>query len=378
MVKIHLCYILLDKYSTGDTERKRGENKKMCFNPLKGFIGENNQVFKVTKKDVVALKWDVVNEKWRKYYDEKDVPIDAYVRFIDIPCRSCEECYNQMRKEWISRAVAESQLHNSMIFLTLTYNDDKIPVSEFVDDDGVIWKHNTLRYRDFQLFMKRLRKHFEEKSIRFMVCGEYGSRTFRPHYHCIIYGISLQDLGLCIPHTKNSQGDTLYTNNLLDSLWRQGYILVSDANTSTMAYVAGYVAKKSVSQKGKKFYETAKITPPFIKSSNRPGLGSEWFEKNINRYNDIYDYICVSSSTGSDPTKLFLTSNWKSKFENKLCDEIGLNGYVENYEVWKTDRRVKLVDNRFKLLRTDMDKESYNSSCKYNFRNSLKRKRGVY
>ena len=56
----------------------------MCFNPLKGFIGENGQVFKVTKSDVLGLKYDNKIDKWIKYYTLSDIPDDAYT-FIKNP-----------------------------------------------------------------------------------------------------------------------------------------------------------------------------------------------------------------------------------------------------------------------------------------------------
>ena len=40
----------------------------------------------------------------------------------------------------------EKQLHRHSAYITLTYNDEHLP------------ENYNLRYRDFQLFMKRLRK----------------------------------------------------------------------------------------------------------------------------------------------------------------------------------------------------------------------------
>ncbi|MDX8558692.1 hypothetical protein OZ663_18615, partial [Elizabethkingia sp. HX CGY] len=46
----------------------------------------------------------------------------------------------------------------------------------------------SLDYRDFQLFMKRARK-LQEKKISYFLVGEYGSQTFRPHYHAIVFDV---------------------------------------------------------------------------------------------------------------------------------------------------------------------------------------------
>lgn len=356
----------------------------MCTSPLRGWKNKIGRVEKVTKSDVHAVYFD--GEKWLKYYDENvRLPDGVLTTYIDIPCRSCLECYNQIRKEWISRAVAESQCHDSMIFLTLTYSDDKIPVCEFVDDDGVIWKHSTLHYRDFQLFMKRLRK-FLDKPVRFMVCGEYGTHTFRPHYHAIIFGVSLDDFKGIQMYSHNSHGDILYTCDDLERIWNKGYVICSGANTNTIAYVAGYVAKKSDSIAGRQFYKYADIVPPFIRSSNRPGLGYDWFSSHSDKFSSVYDYMSVP--TDGDPVKIRLTPRWKEKWEEKYVynplqldpdyDKIVSDEKLTDYKKSKIERRVKLLDDSFDYLDTDMTKEDYNFSRNLNFRNSSKRKRGVY
>lgn len=368
----------------------------MCLNPFRGFKNEIGRIVCFAQRDVIAVHYDGETGKdgYKKFTSE---PFPGYFKqlhcltdYVDLPCRSCPECYEQTRREWITRAVCESKMHDKMIFLTLTYSDDKIPISEFVDEDGVIWKHSTLRYKDFQNFMKRLRKSLD-RPIRFMVCGEYGSHTFRPHYHAIIYGVGLDDFGGIAEYSVNSHGDTLYTCGELERIWKNGYVICSPANIATIGYVAGYVAKKSDNYKGKSFYKTANIVPPFIRSSNRPGLGGAYIDLHFNDYNSAYDYRSVS--TVDEPFKVYLTSNWKRKYEERKIyapmlkkglifsvnyDKIVEDGALTDYYKDKLRRRVELFDGRFNLLATDMERSDYNSSLLNVFRNSLKRKRGVY
>ena len=361
----------------------------MCLNPLKGWLDERKQVCKVSRAGAVGARFDDYNG-WLTVYDKSDLKGRFTTDFIDIPCRNCPECYAQSRREWISRAVAESQLHDSMIFLTLTYSDDKIPISEMVvEDTGEIFKHQTLRYRDFQLFMKRLRKYLDDRKVRFMVCGEYGSRTYRPHYHAILFGVSLDDFGLSREHSMNSHGDILYTNEVLERLWSNGYVLGSAANTNTIAYVAGYVAKKSSVVRPKAFFQFSNCVPPFIRGSNRPGLGVPWFDRNIGCFDSIYDYVSVPTDT--EPVKIRLTPSWKEKWERRQIYEPlvqkGLIEHVEHdkiksnqtdYYLKKVARRVRLIDPLPAHRRTDMSKDDYNSARNTDFRNSLRRKRGTY
>lgn len=359
----------------------------MCTSPLKGWKNENGRVQCVTKSNVKYIVWNQYKGKYMKYYDEPEfLPDGAITTYIDIPCRSCLECYNQTRKEWISRAVAESQCHDIMIFLTLTYSDDKIPIAEMVDENtGEIFKHSTLRYRDFQLFMKRLRK-FLGKPVRFMVCGEYGTHTYRPHYHAIIYGCSLDDFKGLDMYSRNSHGDILYTCEDLERIWNNGYVVCSASTVATIAYVAGYVVKKSVDVKSKEFYKFTGCVPPFIRGSNRPGLGFNWFDSHSSDFLSIYDYMSVP--TDGEPVKIRLTPRWKEKWEDKFVyeplhldrtyDIVRSDEYLTDYKKSKIERRVKLLDDSFEHLDTDMTKEDYNFSRNQDLKNSSRRKRGVY
>ena len=76
-------------------------------------------------------------------------------------------------------------------FCTFTYDDDHVPRSYYPDPEtGEAIPSLTLCKRDFQLLMKRIRRRFPDDHIRFFACGEYGSQTFRPHYHAIVFDFS--------------------------------------------------------------------------------------------------------------------------------------------------------------------------------------------
>ena len=101
-----------------------------------------------------------------------------------VPCGKCPSCLSDRARDWSNRCLMELKTSGSAIFVTLTYDDFHLPI----DDDGP-----TLRVRDVQLFFKRLRKDFPNSRIRYLLSGEYGSKTSRPHYHAIIFGLSLSD-----------------------------------------------------------------------------------------------------------------------------------------------------------------------------------------
>ena len=97
---------------------------------------------------------------------------------ISVPCGKCVECLNERATIWNYRVLDETKCHAQNIGITLTYANAP---------------HDLVR-RDFQLFMKRLRKWLYPLKIRFFGCGEYGSKGKRAHFHCVIFGWCPDDL----------------------------------------------------------------------------------------------------------------------------------------------------------------------------------------
>ena len=102
---------------------------------------------------------------------------NKYGYVVEIPCGRCVACRLNRAREWSLRIMNELAYHKDACFLTLTYDDEHLP------------EDKSLSKRDFQLFMKRFRKDFG-LPVRFFACGEYGKKTFRPHYHVIFFGVS--------------------------------------------------------------------------------------------------------------------------------------------------------------------------------------------
>jgi len=93
------------------------------------------------------------------------------------PCGYCEACRLTYRQTWAARIQLEAQCHAENIFVTLTYDQDHLP-----DPPQLVPDH-------LSAFVKRLRARFAPLQFRFFACGEYGSRTLRPHYHVVLFGL---------------------------------------------------------------------------------------------------------------------------------------------------------------------------------------------
>jgi hypothetical protein len=98
---------------------------------------------------------------------------------LEVACGKCMHCRIQIRKEWAMRCLHELAYHEDSIFITLTYDDINLP------DNASLCK------KDLQKFFKRLRRSLNVRKIRYFACGEYGEKSYRPHYHAIIFGMSL-------------------------------------------------------------------------------------------------------------------------------------------------------------------------------------------
>ncbi len=192
------------------------------------------------------------------------------------------------------RCVHEAQMHSNNSFITLTYDDEHLP------------EWGSLVLRDWQLFVKRLRK--KSKPFRFYHCGEYGDQRGRPHYHAILFGLDFPDQ--VYEETKN--GNKLYSSPTLSDAWQdQGICRVGAMTFQSAAYVARYCMKKINNDQAEEHYEvvntetgeTSQLKPEYSTMSRRPGIGSSWFAK---YHSDIFPSDqCVINGKVTRPPKYY-------------------------------------------------------------------------
>lgn len=184
-------------------------------------------------------------------------------RPVEVPCGQCLGCRLDYARQWAMRCVHEASLHEENSFVTLTYDDKHLPAN------------GSLRKRDHQEFMKRLRYYNGDRNIRFYSCGEYGERTGRPHFHSLLFGLDFDDKR-CIGKRR---GHRIYRSPTLEKIWTSGISEVGSVSFESAAYVAGYVTKRF---RGKTEEETRAYyggrESPFATMSRRPGLGRGWYE----------------------------------------------------------------------------------------------------
>lgn len=99
-----------------------------------------------------------------------------------VPCSRCVPCWVKRKATWATKLELELWATESSCsaFVTDTYSAEYLPPGA------------SLRRRDVQLRMKRLRKALASAGhppFRAAYCGEYGGRFGRPHYHSMLFGV---------------------------------------------------------------------------------------------------------------------------------------------------------------------------------------------
>jgi len=229
-----------------------------CYNPLKAYRGR--EINKKTGKRPMVFSW-------HKALGFGLLPPQ------ELPCGQCIGCRLEKSRQWAVRCMHEAETHENNCFLTLTYDEDHLPIYTAPDGAPDV---GTLCLEDFQEFMKRFRFRYfgsSKSTIRYFHCGEYGEKLKRPHYHACIFGFDFSDKVLW----REKHGQKLFVSEELQELWPNGFHTIGEVNFDSAAYAARYVLKKINGAEQDAHYGGR--TPEYTTMSRRPGLGADWFKK---------------------------------------------------------------------------------------------------
>lgn len=266
----------LDVMGLTDTKLEKECERMPCYYPLPAVkINGAVRVLPRTQQYIDAVR------EHKMTFNKETGELDEY---FFVPCGKCIGCRLEHSRQWANRCVLESLDYpkDQLWWLTLTYNEDNVPRNE----DGA----GTLVKPDLQLFIKRLRRHFDYnygvQNIRFFACGEYGTKNWRPHFHVCLFGLPLLDAEIV---GKNFRGDKFYNSETINKLWTNGYSYIGELNWQTAAYTARYCLKKW-NNNTKETYEKLNITPEYTVMSRRPGIAGGYYEKYMP---EIYEYDSI-------------------------------------------------------------------------------------
>jgi hypothetical protein len=266
---------------------------------------------------------------------------------FNLPCSKCIGCRFNYARSWALRCQLEALSHTDNCFITLTFNNEEL--HKRVNP----W---SVDVKDFQLFMKKLRKDLK-KPIRFFHCGEYGEKTYRPHYHALIFG---HDFRIQSPTNKvkkfGSAKYPLYESSYLTTRWGRGHCTVGELNFDTASYTARYVTKKIKGDATNIFInpitgEVSEINDVYCTMSRANGIGYEAYQKYKHNWYPN-DFIVNGNGIKMKPPRYFdqlYESEFPEEFEKikkqrkDNIDFVDQNPNDPNYRRLKDIENVKLL-----------------------------------
>lgn len=202
--------------------------------------------------------------------------------YYTVNCRKCPACLEKRRHSIISRLETLRSNSAKTYFVTLTYDDHFLPLAHFSSNcescdvvsysalhrkkltkhyelsscllkapDRLLLRHGgfsttgsrygannfgVLLKSDLQKFFKRYRKQFnavlpQDYRFRYFAIGEYGVKSFRPHFHSLLY--------------FNRSVDTGRVLELVSNNWKFGRVDVQLVEASAASYCASYLNSTS-------------------------------------------------------------------------------------------------------------------------------------
>lgn len=200
---------------------------------------------------------------------------------IPVPCGKCPECLKRRVSAWSFRLMEEEKNSTSAHFITLTYDTKHVPISR----NGFM----TLCKDDVQKFFKRLRKAsalISEVSIKYYLCGEYGGRTKRPHYHAIVFNVPSQ--------------------MLIERSWMLGTIDYGTVSGASVGYTLKYMHKRKMIPQHKNDDRSMEF------SLMSKGIGESYITPKTERYHkaDLVNRMCLTIENGK---KIAMPRYYKDK-----------------------------------------------------------------
>lgn len=247
---------------------------------------------------------------------------DGHIGHIPFPCGRCPACKRRRVNQWVFRMRQEEKVSTSAYFVTLTYATSTVPIS----NKGYM----TLRKKDFQDFMKRLRERerkYNRVNLKYYACGEYGETRFRPHYHIILFNLAvLENINLA---------------------WNKGDVHIGKVSGASIAYTCKYIDK----EKRIPLHRNDDRQKEFSLMSK--GLGKNYLTPQMVKYHR--SHLDRNYCLDTDGRKVALPKYYRDKIFSD--DEKRINReYIVNHKTERTNLLKKRIK---RLYGDDMDFDTY-------------------
>lgn len=157
---------------------------------------------------------------------------------MPLPCGKCPDCKSRRISGWSFRLMKEAERSSSAFFVTLTYDPEHCRI----DGNGMM----TLLKSDLQTFFKALRK-LNRNKLKYYACGEYGTDSWRPHYHVILFNAELHTLvgTTAAFDMKRKRIPIDGTYQCRCEAWPHGHVTVGQVTEASVGYTLKYITKPS-------------------------------------------------------------------------------------------------------------------------------------
>lgn len=273
-------------------------------------------------------------------------PITLRNEGISVPCGKCHPCKATRASGWSFRLLKEAESSDSAFFVTLTYDLPILSNNKFM----------TLVKKDLQNFFKKLR-HAHEKiastartdatplplrrggsdvyripKIKYYACGEYGTKSKRPHYHIILLNADIKTL---IGEKYGTQYEI--GNIILDGAtpyecdsWRNGEDLIGHITVGTLtAASVGYTLKYITKGRTVPLHRRDDREPEFSLMSKK--IGAKYLNDNMKHWHHA-DRNNRMFCTTQDGTKIAMPRYFKEKIYTKYQRE-KIAKHMENKDI---------------------------------------------
>lgn len=193
------------------------------------------------------------------------------------PCGKCHNCRTNKRQEWSLRLQAEYEQQEDKTqcyFTAFTYAPEHQHVGMFKNADGIEEAWHYFEKSDLQKLIKRVRKHYAPKTIRYFAIGEYGDPENKklesqhlPHYHVLFYGV---------PDNLDS------FRAFLDKTWHYGRTSADPMSDADIHYCTKDMMK--LDEIYQYHFPDGDVRNPFHLMSRRPGIGAAYALANADFY----------------------------------------------------------------------------------------------
>ena len=198
--------------------------KKVLFNP--GIVIENKDFISLNTQELecrLAIKGNSRIESLNREFKKNGV--ESFEKFVNVPCGHCEQCLKSKARGWAFRILKEAEKYDNNYFITFTYSDENLKYAPLAYTRNA--PIASLVKNEISDFNKKLKTYLKRKGLnsdfRFFGVGEYGSNTFRPHYHVIYFNL---DLPNDLEFYKYENGQLYFRSKFLEDTWAKGNVVI--------------------------------------------------------------------------------------------------------------------------------------------------------